>query len=240
MLNLFAVCSLFSLDYSLFPERFKYLDKGYAAFVSISCLTLRHRSPTLNMMAEMHKDQALKTEQSERQRSEVGSRVDSGTSSYRTCSTTGSRISSRSRSWSGADNFELVNQVSDMAAAPAPVIALAVAPDAESSNIVADGSSSDAADGSNIENDVNGSTECTSDFRHISYTSWDANGTGSSLGYTEGGETNIVSTASTRSRARWHLAYTLLNNPSLIPLRGGTGGAGAGERVGYDEGELGF
>ena len=31
MLNLFAVCSLFSLDYSLFPEQFKYLDKAYAA-----------------------------------------------------------------------------------------------------------------------------------------------------------------------------------------------------------------
>jgi hypothetical protein len=29
--------------------------------------------------------------------------------------------------------------------------------------------------------------------------------------------------ASVRSRARWNLAYTLLNNPSLIPLRGGSG-----------------
>jgi hypothetical protein len=55
LLMLFAFSSIFSLDYSLFPERFKCLDYGYCSFLSVAGLALRHGSPPLQTMARIYK-----------------------------------------------------------------------------------------------------------------------------------------------------------------------------------------
>jgi hypothetical protein len=100
--------------------------------------------------------------------------------------------------------------VESSVAPPSPVVAVEVSAAGAVATVIVDGIS-------------DGSAAHVVDGDDDDATSERGTKAGTGLGSTDG---QTVSATATRSRARWHLAYTLLNNPSLIPLRGSPGNVG--------------